>query len=147
MKDHWINILYIYSPVLSLSNFAFVLLILNKDIRITFTNFWTCNHRFPIETGRWNNNDKNLRKYTKCDAIASGWILLYFGRCTNFANDKKNDSSKRNPKIPNIRKFYVIKLRADEYCEVEKLKHCQNVLWKFSKSSNCLVRIPILSIE
>lgn len=53
--------------------------------------------------------------------------------CTNFANDRKKDSSKRYHKIPNIMKFYIIKLRADEYCEVEKLKTLPKFIKKILK--------------
>lgn len=35
---------------------------LPNDLRVLFTKFRTCNHKLPIETGRWSNIERIHRK-------------------------------------------------------------------------------------
>lgn len=94
------------------------LLILPTDLRITFTKLQTCNHRFPIETGRWHNIDKNLRKCTMCDS-SNGDEFHYILECTHFVKDRKIFLSKRYFENPNIIKFNELMNTYNE----EKLKN------------------------
>lgn len=54
-----------------------------------------CNHQFSLETGRWINTNKNLRKRTMCDCNSTGYEFYYIFECTHFVNDRKVFSSKR----------------------------------------------------
>lgn len=58
-------------------------------------NYPNCNHQFSIETGRWINTNKNLRKRTMCDCNSTGYEFYYIFECTHFVNDRKEFSSKR----------------------------------------------------
>lgn len=107
------------------------LLILPTDLRITFTKLRTCNHRFPIETGRWHNIEKHLRKCTMCDSNSIGDEFHYILECTYFVNDRKMFLPKRYYENPNIIKFNE---PMNTY-NVEKLKKkCQDLSRKFLKS-------------
>ena len=48
------------------------LLSLPRDLRIVFAKIRTCNHRLPVETGRWKNIDRNIRicKLCGCNSIS-----------------------------------------------------------------------------
>ena len=37
------------------------MLSLPRDLRIVFAKIRTCNHRLPVETGRWTNIDRKIR--------------------------------------------------------------------------------------
>ena len=64
------------------------LLRLPSDLRIPFIKLRTCNHRLPIDTGRWSNKDRNLRICTMCDRKI-GEEYHYIIECTYFSNEKK----------------------------------------------------------
>ena len=59
-------------------------------LRIPFIKIRTCNHRLPIETGRWSNIDRNLRMCTMCDRKSIGDEYHYIMECTYFSNERKN---------------------------------------------------------
>lgn len=48
----------------------------SRDLQIT--KFRTCNRRFPMETGKWNNIDKNLRKCRMCYCNSVGMNFIIF---------------------------------------------------------------------
>lgn len=58
-------------------------------------NYPNCNHQFSIETGRWINTNKNLRKRTMCDCNSTGYEFYYIFECTHFVTIEKEFSSKR----------------------------------------------------
>lgn len=95
-----------------------------------FTKLWTCNHRYPIETGRLNNIDKNFRKCTICDINSIGNKFHYVLECTYFANNRQMFLSKRYHKNPN-----KIKLN-DLINTYDKKNICQNWLRKFPVCSS-----------
>ena len=86
----------------------YYLLNLPKDLRIFLTRLRTCNHRLPIETGRWNNIERNLRKCTKCNCNSIGDEFHYILECTFFSNDRKMYLDNRFCTYPNTFKFHEL---------------------------------------
>ena len=66
------------------------LLNLPKDLRIILVKLRTCNHRLPIETGRWNNIERNLRICTMCNNNTIGDEFHYIMECDFFFKRQKN---------------------------------------------------------
>lgn len=48
----------------------------SRDLQIT--KFRTCNRRFSMETGKWNNIDKNLNKCRMCYRKSVGVNFITF---------------------------------------------------------------------
>ena len=55
-----------------------------------FINFRLCNNKLPIETGRWRNIDRNLRKCTLCDYNDLGDEFHYIYRCSFFDEERRH---------------------------------------------------------
>ena len=72
----------------------------NSNIKIR-----TCNHRLPIETGRWSNIDRHLRICTMCDRKSIGDEYHYIMECTYFSNERKILLPSRFHKNHNTFKF------------------------------------------
>jgi hypothetical protein len=58
------NYYNLYKHVLLIEDYT---VLLPKDLRIVYTKFRTCNHRLPIETGRWHNIDRDNRMCNFCN--------------------------------------------------------------------------------
>ena len=69
-------------------NFEFeeYLNILNDKDRITYCRFRTGNHKLPIETGRWNKIERNLRYCNLCHCNEIGDEFHYTLQCSSLAN-------------------------------------------------------------
>ena len=84
--------------------------LLNDNERILLCKFRTTNHRFIIETGRWQNIDREDRICNLCNEGLVGDEFHYLLECNYFNDDRKN-------------------LLGDEYCvrpNVIKLKKLMN---------------------
>lgn len=57
------------------------------DLLISLINLRTCNNRFPTESGRCNNIEKNLENLQCAILIAFGEDFHCIIICTHFAND------------------------------------------------------------
>ena len=57
---------------------------LTPKFRKYFIDFRLCNHRLPIETGRWHNIDRNLRKCNLCLNNEIGDEFHYAFECPAF---------------------------------------------------------------
>lgn len=57
-------------------------------MRKSFINFRICNHKLPIETGRWRQIDRNLRKCNRCLGNAIGDEFHYVFECPFFDLDR-----------------------------------------------------------
>ena len=57
-----------------------------------FVNFRLCINKLPIETGRWQNIDHNLRKCNICNDNDLGDELHYLYRCSFFDEERRNDA-------------------------------------------------------
>ena len=60
-------------------------ILIDKDI-YTFCKFRTANHKLPIETGRWNNTERENRICTKCNSGDLGDEYHYIMECKHFEN-------------------------------------------------------------
>ena len=67
---------------------------LPTKFRVQLTKFRLSNHRLPIETGRWNNTDRNRRFCTKCNTNTIGDEFHSIFECDHFkvARNKHIDS-------------------------------------------------------
>ena len=72
--------------------FAKVFDIFACQILKKFVNFRLCINKLPIETGRWQNIDHNLRKCNKCNDNDLGDELHYLYRCSFFDEECRNDA-------------------------------------------------------
>ena len=63
--------------------------LLNDRDRNTLCRFRTTNHRFPIETGRWLNIERNERNCTLCNLNKLGDEYHYLLECPFFSNDRR----------------------------------------------------------
>ena len=74
--------------------------ILDKKNYIIFCKFRTINHKLPIETGRWQNIERQNRKCTLCNTDI-GDEYHYILNCPSFINERKNYIKKRFYERPN----------------------------------------------
>ena len=63
--------------------------ILSDKDRITLCKFRTCNHRLPIEIGRWQNVDRSDRISHICQTAEIGDEFHYILQCRQLHNDRK----------------------------------------------------------
>jgi hypothetical protein len=61
--------------------------ILSDKDRITLCKFRTCNHRLPIEIGRWQNVDRSDRICPICQTEEIGDEFHYILQCRQLHND------------------------------------------------------------
>ena len=73
------------------SNFEFenYLDILENKDRILLCRYRTCNHRLPIETGRWTNIDRNERYCQLCNSNKIGDEYHYILECQTCMHERK----------------------------------------------------------
>lgn len=65
----------------------------------------TENHKFPVETGRWNDIDYRDRKCNLCDNYDVGDNFHYLLSCPYFSEHRKRHIEKKYYNRPNILKF------------------------------------------
>ena len=63
------------------------------------------NHKLPIETGRWNNIQREDRKCNLCDLNDLGDEFHYLFKCKQIDNKRKECIDKKCSHRPNILKF------------------------------------------
>ena len=61
---------------------------LPKRLSINLTRFRTSNHRFPVETGRYNDTDRAERKCRLCNANDIGDEMHYLLICSYFHEER-----------------------------------------------------------
>ncbi len=62
---------------------------LTSELRISLTKFRLTNHKLPIEIGRHNKIERNLRTCTKCDSGDLGDEYHYMFVCKEFLDERK----------------------------------------------------------
>ncbi|MES9882143.1 MAG: reverse transcriptase family protein [Sedimenticola sp.] len=72
---------------------------------LTLLKFRTCNFKLPIETGRWNNIERQDRKCNKCNLNTIGDEYHYLFECSLFTTERKNLIKRYYYIRPNILKF------------------------------------------
>jgi len=63
---------------------------LEYNQRIHFCRFRTCNHKLPIETGRWSNTTRSERLCKLCNENKLGDEFHYILECSRFRVERKN---------------------------------------------------------
>lgn len=58
---------------------------LPNDLRVLFTKFRTCNHKLPIETGRWSNIERFHRICLLCNKNTLGDEYHFVMECRAFS--------------------------------------------------------------
>ena len=101
--------------------------LLNDKDRKILCRFRTCNHRFPIETGRWVGVQREDRKCVLCNSGQIGDEFHYLLECKTFTQERKYFLGNYYCKHANILKF-------------DELMNCKNVgkLRKICKFLNCI---------
>ena len=69
---------------------------------LSLFKFRTENHKFPVETGRWNDTEYAERKCNLCDLNDIGDNFHYLLVCPYFLTDRKRYLSSRFYTRPNI---------------------------------------------
>ena len=87
---------HIYEPYLN---------ILSLKNRKVFTRFRLCNHRLPIETGRWLNIPREERICNMCNQGCIGDEFHYLFKCTVLNDLRKRYLSTYCCKHPNVIKM------------------------------------------
>ena len=75
------------------------------NLRISISRFRTTNNRLPIETGRWDNIERNERNCQLCFSSEIGDEFHYLLKCTYFRNERKKLLPKFVNSRPNVMKF------------------------------------------
>jgi hypothetical protein len=88
-------------------NLEYYLNILPHPLRLSLLHFRTANHRFPVETGRWNQSFKphEQRKCQKCNSGDIGDEMHYLLICPFFRTKRRQLIPERFYIRPNILKF------------------------------------------
>ena len=79
--------------------------LLNDNERILLCKFRTTNHRLIIETGRWQNIDREDRICNLCNEGLVGDEFHYLLECNYFNDDRKNLLGDEYCVRPNVIKF------------------------------------------
>ena len=98
--------------------------LLNDRDRNTLCRFRTTNHRFPIETGRWLNIERNERNCTLCNLNKLGDEYHYLLECPFFSNDRRINLGNYFTTRCNILKFKTLL----QYINVQKLRKLCNFI-------------------
>ena len=72
-----------------MSGYDSYLYIFSDKDRITLCKFRTCNHRLPIEIGRWQNVDRSDIICHICQTAEIGDEFHYILQCRQVHNDRK----------------------------------------------------------
>lgn len=103
--------------------------VLPRHLYLKMVHFRTSNHRFPIETGRWNNTEINDRKCPLCETNSIGDEFHYLLECPFFLNDRKRYVSDYYFKRPNIPKFKQLLTMTEEH-QLTKLAMYMGIIMK-----------------
>ena len=97
-------------------NFLFKSFSINlpDDLRICMSKFRMCNHKLPIELRRYNNIERNLRKYNKC-GIDIGDEYHYLFICDYFKYERSMFIQGSYYKKPNYHNYNVPVVRRKVY--------------------------------
>ena len=79
--------------------------ILNDNDRKNYTKYRICNHRLPIETGRWTNIVRNQRFCNLCNANKLGDEYHYILECPALENERKAHINSFYFQRPNTLKY------------------------------------------
>ena len=96
---------------------------------LSLFKFRTENHRFPVETGRWDDTDYAERKCTLCNLNDVGDNFHYLLICPYFRTDRKRYLNSRYYTRPNILLYQELLAILDKK-ELEKLSTFTNILMK-----------------
>lgn len=91
----------------------------DKDI-YSFCKFRTSNHKLPIETGRWNNIDRENRVCTNCVSGCIGDEFHYIMECQFLSENRNRFICKQLTRRPNILNFKKIMCTSDKV-KLEKI--------------------------
>ena len=84
--------------------------LLNNRNRITVCKFRTCNHKLPIETGRWHRIDRSERFCKLCNSNKIGDEFHFILECSTLLDERKFAFGKYYCKQINTLKFkYIFK--------------------------------------
>ena len=95
--------------------------VLPRYLYLSMVHFRTSNHKFPIETGRWNNIELDDRKCVLYAKNSIGDEFHYMLECPFFSNDRKKYLCSYYYSRPNIPKFKQLLSLADEQQQLTKL--------------------------
>ena len=105
------------------------LTVLPKTRYISLIKFRTANHRFPIETGRWENIDISERKCLKCNDNRLGDEFHYLFECPVFKSERLKFLEEYYYKRPNVIKFNKL-MNSDDPQVLIKLSIFVNTIMK-----------------
>lgn len=106
--------------------------LLPRNLWISMFKFRTDNHKFPVETGRWNDIEYRERKCTLCDSGDVGDNFHYLLICSYFKSQRNLYVDKKYFRRPNILKYKEL-LSSSDKITLEKLSKFVKILMnKFS---------------
>ena len=79
--------------------------ILPKHLYLNLIYFRSSNHKFPIETGRWNDTNHAERKCKLCNLNTVGDEFHYLLECPHFKDDRETFISPNYYRRPNMIKY------------------------------------------
>ena len=88
--------------------------VLPRHLYLSMVHFRMSNHKFPFETGRWNNIQLDDRKCVLCAKNSKGDEFHYLLECSFFSNDRKKCLCSYYYSRPNVPKFKQLLSLADE---------------------------------
>ena len=112
--QHWYGLLETSSKSLTYQIFKTELKLepylinLSQKSKVCFTKFRTSNHRLPIETGRWNNIERNDRICPKCNSGDVGDEYHYIFKCAHFEDVRKKYIHEKYWNYPSINKMKIL---------------------------------------
>ena len=98
-------------------------ILLPKHLYLNMVKFRTCNHKLPVETGRWNGIDYADRICRLCDKQTIGDEFHYILECSFFQSVRQRLIPQRYYTRPNILKYHDLLNLQDEtnLCNLSKL--------------------------
>jgi hypothetical protein len=96
---------YLYKGFKTDLNMEKYLISLPEDLRICMSKFRLCNHKLPIEVGRHNNIERNIRFCTLCNKKDLGDEYHYLFVCDHFKQIRRKFMPLICCKKPSVQKF------------------------------------------
>ena len=134
-KNYWLKCLnesskcYLYKGYKSELSLEKYLINLPDELRICMSKFRMCNHKLPIELGRHNNIERNLRKCNKC-GIDIGDEYHYLFICDYFKDERSMFIQGSFYKKPSVDKFCTVMSTASNKKITELAKFAKIIMNK-----------------
>ncbi len=123
---------YLYKGFKSELNLESYLLKVPDSLRIPLTKFRLCNHKLPIEIGRYQNIDRQFRVCIKCLNGDIGDEYHYLFICNFFSGERKKLLPNKSYTRPSVHKFCELMSSSSNKTVLKIARFCKIIMSRFN---------------